>query len=142
MLLPRSRKAPVDTQKESEGAEELGGNETVLVVEDDPDVLAMIVSLLGKYGYLVISAADGEEGLRLAETYGEDIDIVLSDIVMPRMNGHDLAAALKIKRPKIKVLLMSGYDQAQAEQAEAPDILFKPFRPQGLLRRVRETLGV
>jgi hypothetical protein len=110
------------------------------VVEDDPDVRAMTVSLLGKYGYLVIAAGDGEEGLKLAETYGENIDLVLSDIVMPRMNGHDLAKALKKTRPQIRVLLMSGYDGALDAGSDTTNLLFKPFRPRGLLRRVREVL--
>jgi CheY-like chemotaxis protein len=88
----------------------------------------------------VIAAGDGEEGLKLAETYGENIDLVLSDIVMPRMNGHDLARTLKRTRPQIKVLLMSGYDGAQDAGGETADLLLKPFRPHGLLRRVREVL--
>ncbi len=141
VLLPRSAAAPQDKEQDKDGVEDFAGDETILVVEDDPDVLAMIVSLLGKYGYLVISASNGEEGLKLAETYGDDIDLVLSDIVMPRMNGHELAKTLKAKRPGAKVLLMSGYDDAQDGSVEIPEILFKPFRPQGLLSRVREALG-
>jgi signal transduction histidine kinase/DNA-binding response OmpR family regulator len=140
VMLPRSSTLPSETGKETDDAEDFAGAETILVVEDDPDVRAMTVTLLSKYGYLVISAGDGEEGLNLAETYGEDIDLVLSDIVMPRMNGHDLAKALQMKRPRIKVLLMSGYDENQDGSGEGPAILFKPFRPRGLLRRVRETL--
>jgi two-component system cell cycle sensor histidine kinase/response regulator CckA len=139
-VLPRSATAPADAEKDGDGVKEFDGDETILVVEDDPDVLAMTVTLLGKYGYLVISAPNGEDGLKLAETYGDNIDLVLSDIVMPRLNGHELAKVLKRARPKIKVLLMSGYDEAQDANVEIPEILYKPFRPTGLLRRVRESL--
>src|SRR6185295_17644507 len=121
VLLPRSAIAPAKQQNAGDGVEKFAGDETILVVEDDPDVLSMIVTLLGKYGYLIVSASNGEDGLKLAETYGDDIDLVLSDIVMPRMNGRELAATLKGARPKIKVVLMSGYDEAEDVSADAPD---------------------
>ena len=140
VLLPRSAIAPAKQHAAGDRVEEFAGNETILVVEDDPDVLSMIVTLLGKYGYLIVSAVNGEDGLKLAEAYGDDIDLVLSDIVMPRMSGRELAATLKRARPNIKVVLMSGYDEADDTSADAPDILFKPFRPPGLLRRIREAL--
>jgi CheY-like chemotaxis protein len=142
ILLPRSLVKPEADSGESGNTEQQAGDETILVVEDDPDVLAMITSLLGKYGYLVISATNGEEGLKLAETYSEGIDLVLSDIMMPRMNGHELVKALKETRPEVKVLLMSGYDDAQDGLVEIPEIVFKPFRPNGLLKRIREALDM
>ena len=140
VLLPRSEVPVPDESERAERPFALAGSETILIVEDNPEVLATVHSLLSKNGYSVIAASDGEEGLKLARRHHGRIDLVLSDVVMPRMNGHELARILAGFNPAPKVLLMSGYDQALNE-SEAADILFKPFRPQELLSRIRDALA-
>ncbi|MGZ3425158.1 MAG: response regulator, partial [Polyangia bacterium] len=118
-----------------------GGRETVLLVEDDEDVRDFLLFLLSRLGYRVLQATDGVEALELARTFAEPIDLVLSDIVMPRMNGIDLTHHLIKARPGVKVLLMSGYPGDAAEVALAPGrLLKKPFERDQLARCVREVL--
>jgi signal transduction histidine kinase len=111
------------------------GGETILVVEDDEDVLPALVSVLAKNGYNVLSASDGVEGLEVAKQHNGSIDAVLSDVSMPRMNGYDLAKALRALDPATRILLMSGNPDGRGEM-----VLGKPFRPQELVARLRRVL--
>jgi CheY-like chemotaxis protein len=119
----------------------IGGSETILVAEDDSPVLDMVAGLLRKHGYTVLTAEDGEEALRLVETSPNPIDLVLSDVMMPKVGGRELARALKTKRPSPKVLLMSAFagDTEELDEQQA-EIISKPFRPGALVRKVRATL--
>jgi PAS domain S-box-containing protein len=122
-----------------------GGLETVLLVEDEPPVRSLVRAILGEYGYEVIEAGDGVDALALFERNAERVHLLLTDIVMPKMSGHALAARLGAMRPGLKVLYMSGYSgdvighYAGLESHAA--YLQKPFAPEALARKVRDLLG-
>jgi PAS domain S-box-containing protein len=121
------------------------GGETVLLVEDEPSVRDLAHRLLNQQGYKVLEAANGEEALHVAQEHaGEKIHLLLTDVVMPRMGGKELADQLKILRPDIKVLYASGYtDNAIVHHGvleRGTHFLQKPFSPSGLVRKVREVL--
>ncbi|MBN2371949.1 MAG: PAS domain S-box protein [Vicinamibacteria bacterium] len=117
---------------------------TVLVVEDEEIVRRLIVEVLEEAGYTVLSADNGAEAVRIAETHSGALDLLVTDVFMPQMGGRQLAARLRQMRPGIGVLFISGYpkDSIQAAGALEPEIqlLHKPFVPTDLVRRVRETL--
>jgi signal transduction histidine kinase len=118
-----------------------GGTETVLVVEDEDEVRELATEILGQYGYTVLAAADGESAVRLAAQHPGPIHLVLTDVVMPRLNGWELARRLTAARPDTRVLYMTGYDEITAdEDARDADVLQKPFVPDVLARRVRRAL--
>jgi CheY-like chemotaxis protein len=122
--------------------------ETILVVDDEPDVCELARDCLVAEGYRVLEARDGEEALRIAEGHTEPIHLLLTDVVMPRLNGIELAARLIRQRPDTKVLYMSAFAVigAQPEQLSGPGlqpgdpILPKPFSTEALTRKVREVL--
>ena len=119
------------------------GSETVLLVEDDLEVRRRAGTLLKRSGYHVLDAGSGAEALVLAGEHAGMIDLLLSDVVMPGMSGPQLADAMRVRQPSIKVLLMSGYiDGAVADAASvgAANVLHKPFRRAELLTRVRTIL--
>ena len=141
IMLPRAHGAVMeDSSDTTEQPELLKGNETILVAEDDSPVLAMIAGLLRKHGYSVLTATNGEDALRLVEQQGGKIDLVLSDIVMPKMSGRELARALETTQPGMKLLLMSAFAEEDAEEMPAYEIVSKPFRPKTLMRKLRATL--
>jgi len=88
-----------------------GGAETILVVEDEDIVRNVVVSKLKKNGYEVLTAANGPEALDLVERYPRGIHLMITDVVMPQMNGRELAEAAAPKRPDMAILYMSGYPQ-------------------------------
>src|SRR6185295_14704698 len=85
------------------------GSETVLVVEDQEEVRTFVVKALASHGYRVLQAADGNQALTLAESHSEAIDVLLTDVVLPGMNGRELADRFRIERPDTKVIYTSGY---------------------------------
>jgi two-component system, cell cycle sensor histidine kinase and response regulator CckA len=122
----------------------LRGSETILVAEDEDGVRSLTREVLEKYGYTVLEAANGEEALKVAEHHDGPLDLLLSDVVMPRMGGPELAQALLAKRPSVKVLYMSGYTDHPMVRRGVVNagvaFLQKPFTPTVLLSRVREVL--
>jgi signal transduction histidine kinase/ActR/RegA family two-component response regulator len=140
--LPRVNE-PVAPHGHAEQATAPHGHETILVVEDDEDVRDFVQFVLVRAGYRVLGAEDGVRALQVAEASQCTIDLLLSDLVMPRLNGHDLAARLTSLRPTLKVMHMSGYpgigerpNQASRDTA----FLQKPFSAEQLLRAVRAAL--
>ncbi|WP_437878790.1 ATP-binding protein [Sorangium sp. So ce513] len=121
-----------------------GGDETVLVVEDDDAVRRLIVEVLERRGYGVISAASAEEALdALAHEGVDEMDLLLTDLVMPGMNGRELAERALVMFPRARVLYMSGYAEdvlAGAERDGELTMLQKPFTPDTLAQRVRDLL--
>jgi two-component system cell cycle sensor histidine kinase/response regulator CckA len=121
------------------------GTETVLLAEDEADVRELAKEFLVAAGYTVIEARNGQEALKLAAERGEEIDLLVSDLVMPGMTGQQLAALLQQQDPALRVIFMSGYSEhAAAEAAQAGStvrILTKPFNRMALLRTIREVLG-
>jgi len=116
--------------------------ETVLVVEDEDGLRRLVADILERAGYRVLSAANGEEAIRALLEDGGSIDLLLTDFVMPRMNGHALAARVESVCPRVRVLLMSGCDDTRGpESTERPiPVLEKPFVEETLLRKIREAL--
>ena len=121
------------------------GSETVLLVEDDESLRMLAREILTVQGYAVLEAASPRDALRIHQTHEGRIDLLLTDVVMPEMNGRQLADHLKVARPEMAVLFMSGYTGAALGAGEGmPELtgqlLQKPFTPDGLTRRVREVL--
>ncbi len=110
--------APIDVAQPSTPLVSLRGDETILLVEDEEQVRAAAHEILRRYGYNVLEAHDGNEALRVCDGHEGTIDLVLSDVVMPRMGGAELAARLAATRPRIKVLCMSGYTDEAVARSE------------------------
>lgn len=119
------------------------GHETILLVEDEAPVRALMAAVLKEAGYRVLEAGDGLEALRLQE-HQPGIDLLLTDVIMPRMNGRALQVAIQARAPGTRVLFISGYtaDIIEHRGALPPGsaLVMKPVRPAALLRRVREVL--
>jgi len=121
------------------------GNETVLVVEDEMMVRALAVRTLASHGYRVLEATSPAEGLQFATEYSGTIHLLLTDVVMPQLNGRQLYEKVAAFHPKIKVLFMSGYtDNVIVHHGmldQGVSFLQKPFTVHGLTQKVREVLG-
>jgi two-component system, cell cycle sensor histidine kinase and response regulator CckA len=122
----------------------LRGSETILVAEDEDGVRSLTKEVLEKYGYTVLEASNGEEALKIAERHEGPLDLLLSDVVMPRMGGPELAQELLARRPAVKVLYMSGYTDHPMVRRGVVNagvaFLQKPFTPTVLVSRIREIL--
>jgi len=122
----------------------LMGSETILLVEDESGVRELAYSVLKGYGYKVFKAASGEEAVSICNSLPNKIDLMLSDVVMPKMNGQQLSEYLKPRRPDMKVLFMSGYTDETilryGVMQSTTAYLQKPFTPEGLGRKIREVL--
>jgi two-component system cell cycle sensor histidine kinase/response regulator CckA len=120
------------------------GTETVLIAEDDDAIRKLLADILDPLGYRVITARSGAEALRLAETTGRGVDILLTDVVMPGMSGKELAQMFQAIDPGIKVLFMSGYTEEVIIRhgVERTGVAFiqKPLIPNKLVRKLREVL--
>ncbi|HEX6852162.1 MAG TPA: ATP-binding protein [Candidatus Polarisedimenticolaceae bacterium] len=122
-----------------------GGSETLLLVEDEPSVRAMIVDVLSPLGYRVLQASNGVEALDLAQAHEGAIDLVVTDLVMPGgVTGLELGRRLAASRPTTRIVYTSGYSaevgEGLAELVEGVNFLTKPYSPQRLARLVRERL--
>ncbi len=124
--------------------------ETILLVDDEPDVRHLARDILEPNGYRVLEAGDADEALRIAQSHAEPIHLLLTDVVMPGLGGHELAARLQPQRPEMKVLYMSGFTlvhsqheilETRAGLEPGSPILAKPFSVEGLTQKVREVLG-
>jgi two-component system cell cycle sensor histidine kinase/response regulator CckA len=115
---------------------------TVLLVEDEVSLRTLTAEALSRFGYHVIQAGNGLEALVACEQYHCDIDVVVSDIVMPRMGGPELVQKLRRKRSGFSVIFMSGYTEAavfeNADIGKEAIVLNKPFSPEALVRKIRE----
>ena len=122
----------------------LPGKETVLLVEDDNQVRSIAAAALEMSGYDVLVAASGEEALRLCEGPNGKIDLLLTDVVMPRISGQELSDRLLKLRPRTRVLYMSGYSENaithHGVMEEGTAFIEKPFSPETLTRKIREVL--
>jgi len=117
---------------------------TILVVEDQPEVLSFLADALQALGYRVLAAAHPDDGLALGDEHAEEIDLVLTDVVMPGMNGPEMAQRLIFRHPFLRVLYLSGYDRETlgplGVPEEGPDFLKKPFTMDALVKRVSGAL--
>jgi CheY-like chemotaxis protein len=122
-----------------------GGQETILVVEDDALVRGYVIAQLGSLGYTTLVAGDGAAALAMVDR-GAAFDLLFTDMIMPGgMNGRDLAEAVRKRRPGVKVLYTSGYsDDAIVHEGHLDPgiaLLTKPYRKQDLSRKIRDVLG-
>lgn len=144
IYLPRARQESTTPALGETGGDWLQGNETVLVVEDEPGVRNLVVYSLRRQGYTVLEAANGHDALHLAQTYPEKIHLMLTDVVMPGMNGNVLAGKLKESHPNLKIMFMSGYTDSTISDhgilEPGTDFIQKPFSPHNLARQVRKIL--
>jgi nitrogen-specific signal transduction histidine kinase/CheY-like chemotaxis protein len=143
VLLPASDVAPMRS-REAVASPSQKGSGTILVVEDADDLREVTERILIKHGYQVISAANGPDALEAAKSYAGTIDLLLTDVVMPRMQGNELAARLAAKRAGVRVLYMSGYAQPiLGDDGTLEDgvlLVEKPFTEPGLLAMVNQAL--
>lgn len=120
------------------------GSETILLVEDEEPLRKLALGALQRLGYTVLAASGGDEALQMAAQCAGQIDVLLTDVIMPGMNGRQTAEALQAIRPTVKVLFMSGYsDQILAQRgclAPGIDLLEKPFSKETLARRLRRVI--
>jgi signal transduction histidine kinase len=120
------------------------GTETLLVVEDDELVRGLIDDVLAPLGYRVLTTASGDEALKTSDSFPHHVDLLLTDVVMPGMNGRQLAEVMRTRRPGIKVLFMSGYTQdalsTQGILEPGVALIHKPLRPGMLARQIRQVL--
>jgi two-component system, cell cycle sensor histidine kinase and response regulator CckA len=119
-----------------------GGHERVLLVEDDHYFSDCIKNLLDMHGYQTVTAASGEEALDVYEQHNGEFDLLLTDLVLPKLSGSKLAAQLRAKQPSLRVMYMTGYENVEPETQAGPgaDRMDKPFSLNALLARIRQLL--
>ena len=134
----------VDQRDLSENINMAGGTETILVVDDDESIRNMILDTLQPLGYNILTASCATEALDLSRSTRQQIDLVLSDVIMPGMNGRQLVDAVRVEQPGIKTILMSGYtDNVIAQHGvlqEGYFLINKPLLPISLANKIREVL--
>ena len=144
IYLPRIDEVIESDETRSALAELPQGRETVLLTEDEEQVRQMIRTILEMGGYRVLEASGGEEALTLYEQHEGQIDLIMTDVVMPGISGRELAQSLETLHPGIRVLYMSGYTDDAIVRHGLLDqeiaFLQKPFTPDALMRKVREVL--
>jgi CheY-like chemotaxis protein len=144
IYLPRHHGPVSDMPREDDESLMPGQGETVLVVEDEDAVLELTHSMLDGLGYSVMSACSPEEALQVAQDYDKQIDLLISDVIMPGMNGKDVAEKIRQGRPEMKLLFMSGYTADVIAHRSMLDpgvqLISKPFSIQQLSAKVRKVL--
>ncbi|MFA7165797.1 MAG: response regulator, partial [Desulfoplanes sp.] len=118
-----------------------GGTETILVAEDDAMILHLATSILSDAGYTILTAADGFEAVRVFAKHADNIDLVLMDVMMPRMGGKGAMERILNKCPTQRYLFVSGYDPHIKQKEKNSHLLKKPYRLAELLFKVREILN-
>src|SRR5258707_10949907 len=144
VLFPRSMAAGLAPAPPVERRDVRGGDETILVVEDEQALRSAAVRMLERQGYRVLSAADGLEALEFAGSPNEAIDLVITDVVMPKMLGREVASRVSELQPGVRSLFVSGYAQSTLGKRGTLDpgvaLLTKPFSEAALVDKVREVL--
>ena len=133
--------APAEAVAAAPDVGSLSGNETILVVEDEEGLRKYVRETLERRGYKVVDTGSGREALQIARTASRPIDLLLTDMVMPEMNGAELTEAFSQARPHVPVLRMSGYSDRMWSQNPSSDFVQKPFTPSMLLKSIRTLLA-
>ena len=147
LYLPRAIGGVVAPPARSSAPIELArSGATLLVVEDEPSVREITVAILRDYGYQVLEAADGREAMALFEAHGPEIDMLLSDVVLPgEMRGREIAERITALRPEVKILFMSGYTENSivhhGRLDDGVQLISKPFQREQLAAKVADLLG-
>ncbi len=143
MLFPRIAEA-ASTMPAPSPIQANSGSETILLVEDDPDVRAVTLRSLRSGGYGVLAACNGIEALELLANHRGRLELLVTDVVMPGPNGRQLAEAVRKEWPELRVLFVSGHSQEVLDHRgvliEGIDLLPKPYTSASLLERVRKAL--
>lgn len=146
VFLPRTDRVISSKIPPAPSSSPRGGSETILVVEDEEQVRVVIRSILRKHGYNVLDTQNGGEAFLVCEKYASKIHLLLTDIVMPRMNGRELSERLLQLRPDMKLLYVSGYTEnsivSNGIVESGASFLQKPLTPESLLKKVREVLDM
>ncbi len=145
VYLPQARTGAVAEPRDPRPVrDDARGTETILLVEDDLQVRALATTILRRYGYTVLEAQSGGDALLLCEQHGGRIELLLTDVVMPRLSGRELTERLAVARPGLRTLYMSGYtdDAVLRHGVREAEVAFlqKPFTVETLTRAVRDTL--
>ena len=144
VYFPLSDAESVERHVEEEDSRETGGDETILLVEDEEAVSPLLIKTLTRKGYRVLPAGDGQEAREIYLAHPGEIDLIVSDVIMPRMGGPQLISSLCEAGHSPTVLFISGYTDSELstlnEMGREIDLLRKPFRTRELTRRVRLTL--
>ncbi len=144
IYLPEAGGEPASTSTQPAPPPETKGTETILVVEDEDEIRDMVREYLERKGYTVVAANNGSDAMQVAQRYKGSIHLLLTDVVMPHLGGHELAQQIKGMRPRIKVLFTSGYPEHTALNDRITDqsamILQKPYPLNILASRIREML--
>ena len=144
LYLPRTQEPERPAEVQTPSEEMPRGTETILLVEDEAQVRAIVARMLRAQGYTVIQAPNGEDALRILSESAQHVDLLLTDLVMPRMSGRELADQVKSMRPGLRVLFTSGYTEDVIVQnrllAHDVMLLHKPFTRGALAAKVRHAL--
>jgi len=145
VYLPRVDEAASTEVKHKRGTAKKRGTETILLVEDEEAVRELTRIVLTAHGYQVVVAADSADAERLCEEHAGEIQLLLTDVIMPGVSGRELARRITLRRPKMRVLFMSGYTYNVIAQGglleEGTAFLQKPFTPTGLVHKIRDVLN-
>ncbi len=138
ILLPRSEAAELPAPAPAPGRKQV----TILLVEDEDAVRRSLQETLEQYGYQVLAARNGQKALELSQKHEAGVDLLITDLVLPGMNGREVAEALRKQRPGLRVLYISGYaDAERTGPIEARYFCRKPFTDATLVSKIRELLG-
>jgi PAS domain S-box-containing protein len=145
VYLPRSdRDAPVETHSTAIATSVQQASETVLLVEDEAGVRLLSKRILDDAGYHVLEAANGDDAERMFSDHGDSIDLLVTDVIMPGCSGPELLSRLRVRKPALRALFMSGYtEQSSAHKLHVGDglpFVQKPFTAAEFVRQVRDTL--
>jgi len=137
---------PTNTLSEDIAHNSQAPKHTILLADDDPYVREMLAYVLDEYGFHVIKASDGFEACGLFMDAPDQIDLLVSDVLMPKMNGVDAYRIMRQIKPGLPVILISGYsdgiDMIHNDDDILPEVIAKPLRPDHLIARIHELLGV
>ncbi|MCW8129676.1 MAG: PAS domain S-box protein [Planctomycetota bacterium] len=143
IYLPRTDEGAREPMTEHNGSLSATGSETVLLVEDDEMIRTLATEVLVMKGYQVLCAEDGVDALAKIRAQQGEIHLIITDVVMPKMGGHELAEIVSKERPKVRILYTSGYSEnsiANGALTETSHFIQKPYTPTSLARKVREIL--